>query len=174
MQPAKLSDIKKELLTLNVHQLSDICLRMAKYKKENKELLNYLLFRADDPMEYAELVKSYLETDFKTMQKHYYYSIKTLRKILRTINRHIKFTGSRQVETELLLWFCRNFLQYADTRSSHKPLNALFVRQLEKINKAILKLHEDLQFDYRKEFEEVINEADSKLRSFSKKQFITL
>ena len=50
MKPEKLTGIKKELSGLSVQQLTDICLRLAKYKKDNKELLNYLLFDADDPL----------------------------------------------------------------------------------------------------------------------------
>ena len=174
MKPEKLVDIKKELLTREVRDLSEICLRMAKYKKENKELLSYLLFSADDPLDYAETIKSGLEDNFLALKRHSYYDMKTLRKILRVVNRHIKFTGSRQVEIELLLWFCRNFLTYADTRSSYKPLGALFVRQLEKIMKTFEKIHEDLQFDYRTEIEGLINEASKKLRSFPKRQFENL
>ena len=171
MKLEKLSNIKKELQVLDAQQLSAICLRMAKYKKENKELLNYLLFNADDPMEYAESIKTSLQIDFITLQKHYYYSIKTLRKILRLMNRHIKFTGSKQVEIELLLWFCRNFLAHADVKSSYKPLKALFIRQLEKIDKILIKLHEDLQFDYRIEFEALIRDAEKSIKGFSGKQF---
>jgi hypothetical protein len=171
MKPEKLSDIKKELLAQDVRQLSEICIRIAKYKKENKELLDYLLFRADDPMEYAESIKSTLEGDFKSLRTHYYYSLKSLRKILRLMNRYVKYTGSKEVEMEMLLWFCRNFLIYTDTRSSHKPLRALFVRQIEKIAKVFPKLHEDLQFDYRNELEVLITDAEKKMRGFSRHQF---
>jgi len=171
MKPEKLTDIKKELLMQDVKQLSEICVRIAKYKKENKELLNYLLFRADDPMAYAEEIKSGLDAEFRTLPRQSYYSIKTLRKILRLMNRHIKFTGSKQVEIEMLLWFCNNFLIYADVRSSYKPLRALFMRQMQKINKLFPKLHEDLQFDYRTEFETLIEDAEKKIKGFSRFQF---
>lgn len=164
MKPEKLTDIKKELLTLDLKELVEICLRTAKYKKENKELLNYLLFYADDALQYAELIKSSLEPEFKTLQKHNYYSVKTLRKILRAMNRHIKFTGSKQVEVEMALWFCRNFLQFADTTSSHKPLKALFFRQMERAFKSLPKLHEDLQFDYQQEFESLEADAAKNLK----------
>ncbi|HQS05530.1 MAG TPA: hypothetical protein PLT16_07820, partial [Daejeonella sp.] len=60
MKPEKLSDLKKELSGLSVHELTDICLRLAKYKKENKELLTYLLFDSDKPMKYTEEVKNFL------------------------------------------------------------------------------------------------------------------
>ncbi|HEY0771967.1 MAG TPA: hypothetical protein VGD31_16690, partial [Sphingobacteriaceae bacterium] len=80
MKPEKLVNIKKELSGRSVQELTDVCLRLAKYKKENKELLNYLLFDSHDPLQYAEQVKKFLEEDFKTLQKHYYYSTKSLRK----------------------------------------------------------------------------------------------
>lgn len=170
MAPEKLITIKKELCGRSVQELTDLCIRLAKYKKENKELLNYLLFDADDPLQYAGQVKSFLENDFRTLQKHYYYSTKSLRKILRLINRHAKYTASKAVELELLIWFCNNFLKYADTRSSHKPLQALFIRQLDKIRNLIPGLHEDLAFDYQKEYEQLLDEAGEQLRWLNKKQ----
>lgn len=172
MKPEKLSDLKKELSGLSVLELTDICLRLAKYKKENKELLTYLLFDADNPMQYAEEVKNFLIEDFKTMQKHYYYSTKSMRKIIRLINRYAKYTGSKQVETELALWFCINFLKYADLRTSHKPLQGLLTRQFEKIIKLLPKLHEDLQFDYQKEFESVVINASEQTRWVNKNQYL--
>ena len=72
MNPAKLNDLKKELLNLDSKALVEICLRVAKYKKENKELVNYLLFNAEEPLEYAELVKSSLLEEFENLSKHYY------------------------------------------------------------------------------------------------------
>ncbi|WP_276362459.1 hypothetical protein [Daejeonella sp. H1SJ63] len=172
MKPEKLSDLKKELLNHNVHELTEICLRLAKYKKENKELLSYLLFDATEPMEYAEQVKNFLIDDFKSMQKHYFYSTKSLRKIIRLINRYAKYTGSKQVETELCMWFCSNYLIFADLRTSHKPLQGLLTRQFEKAAKLIPKLHEDLQFDYRQEFEIILNRAEKETRWINKRHFM--
>lgn len=172
MKPEKLGDIKKELLSRSVQELTDICLRLAKYKKENKELLNYLLYDAAEPLEYANQVKLFLEEEFKNLQKHYYYSTKSLRKIIRLINRHAKYTASKQVELELALWFCDNFLLYADLRTSHKPLQGLLSRQFEKISKLIPKLHEDLQFDYKKEFETLLLDASKRVRWINKSLYV--
>jgi hypothetical protein len=172
MKPEKLTGIKKELNGLSVQQLTDICLRLAKYKKDNKELLNYLLFDADDPLAYAEQVKLFLEEEFKALPRHYYQSSKTLRKILRLMNRHAKYTASKQVELEMLLWFCRNFIKYADSGTSHKPLQAIFIRQLEKIKALLPKLHEDLQYDYLREFETLINETAANVRWLSRNAYI--
>jgi hypothetical protein len=172
MKPEKLSDIKKDLSGRSVQELTEICLRIAKYKKDNKELLNYLLFDSNDPMAYAGQVKSFLETDFKALQPNYYYSTKSLRKIIRMMNRYAKYTASKQVETELALWFCHNYLLYADLKSSHKPLQGLLSRQLEKINKLLPKLHEDLQFDYKSEFEEILNRAENQVRWIRKSHYL--
>ena len=170
MKLEKLSDLKKELTGLSTHELTDICLRLAKYKKDNKELLSYLLFDADNPMKYAEQIKSYLLEDFKSMQKHYYYSTKSMRKVIRLINRYAKYTGSREVEIELSLWFCTNFLNFADLQTSHKPMQGLLTRQFEKIIKLIPKLHEDLQFDYQKEFDAILIIASEQTRWVNKSQ----
>jgi len=172
MKPEKLSDLKKVLLVLNTTELTEICLRLAKYKKENKELLAYLLFDANEPMKYAEDVKSFLITDFNAMQKHYFYSTKSLRKIIRLINRYAKYTGSKQVETELSIWFCTNYLIYTDLRTSHKPLQGLLTRQFEKITKLLPKLHEDLQFDYQKEFESLIISAAKQAKWVNKNEYL--
>lgn len=172
MKPEKLSDLKKVLLVLNVPELTEICLRLAKYKKENKELLAYLLFDANEPMKYAEDVKSFLLADFNSMQKHYFYSTKSLRKIIRLINRYSKYTGSKQVETELAIWFCTNYLNYVDLKTSHKPLQGLLTRQFEKITKLLPKLHEDLQFDYQKEYETLIMKAAQQARWVNKSDFL--
>ena len=172
MKPEKLGDIKKELLSRSVQELTDICLRLAKYKKENKELLNYLLYDAAEPLEYANQVKLFLEEEFKNLQKHYYYSTKSLRKIIRLINRLAKYTASKQVELELALWFCDNFLLYADLKTSHKPLQGLLTRQFEKISKLIPKLHEDLQFDYKKEFETLLLDASKRVRWINKSLYV--
>ena len=172
MRVEKLSDIKKELRSLNSDTLVEVCLRLAKYKKDNKELLSYLLYDVDSPLAYAEEVKSSLQISFDGLSRSAYTSTKELRKILRLLSKHAKYTASKEVELELLLWFCTNFLEYADTRSSHKPLLTIFFRQLEKIKRILPKLHEDLQFDYSKSYNDVLESADVKMRFFNKKDYL--
>jgi len=169
MKAEKLSDIKKELQSLNNDQLVSLCLRLAKYKKENKELLSYLLYEADNPVAYAEAVKAVLIDEFHTLKKYDYHSAKQLRKILRLLAKHAKYTGSQEAELLLLLWFCKNYLLYADLRSHYKPLHNIFIKQMEKIRKIFPKLHEDLQFDYASEYEQILDDADTKARWFDKK-----
>jgi hypothetical protein len=172
MRVEKLNDIKKELRQLNAEALAEICLRIAKYKKENKELLSYLLYDADNPLNYAEEVKASLLPSFQNLNKSSYASTKEIRKIVRSLAKHSKYTASKEVELELLLWFCHRFLEYADARSSHKPLISLFTRQLEKIRRIIPKLHEDLQFDYSELYNNLIADAAEKVRFFNKQDFL--
>jgi len=171
MRIEKLSDIKKELRSLNNEALVEICLRLAKYKKDNKELLSYLLYNADAPLNYAEDVKAALLVNFQNLNRSAYTSTKELRKIVRLFTKHTKYTASKEVEIELLIWFCTMFLEYADTRSSHKPLLTIFNRQMEKARRLISKLHEDLQFDYSEIYNQLVAEADNNVRYFNKNDF---
>lgn len=167
-----LKEIKAELKHMSDVQLADLALRMAKYKKENKELLAYLLFEAHDEHTFVEGIKSESGMMFSQLSSQSYAMAKGLRKILRYINKHIKFTGSKQAEIELLMQFCRDYLDYADRRASYKPLRQILIRQVIKIRAAIGKLHEDLQFDYQQEFNDLVTDADRKLGWFNKAEYL--
>jgi hypothetical protein len=163
-----LQEIKKELQHLDGKQVAALCLRMARFKKDNKELLAYLLFDAEDEMAFAENFKREIGLMLSQLPSQSYQAAKVLRKTLRLVNKNIKFTGSKQVEIELLISFCRAYLEYADRRTSYKPLRQVLVKQLEKIAKAITKLHEDLQFDYSQDFEALLGEANERLPWFTR------
>ena len=163
-----LQEIKKELQHLDDKQAALLLLRMARYKKENKELLAYLLFDADDEMAFAENFKHDIGLMISQVPSQGYEAAKLLRKTLKLTNKYIKFTGSKQVEVELLLTFCRNYLAYVDRRASYKPLRLILIKQLEKVYKAINKLHEDLQFDYTTEFDAILEDAAKRLPWFYK------
>ena len=163
-----LKEIKKELQHLNSAQLTELCLRLAKHKKENKELLAYLLFVADDEEAFIEHSKYEVSMMFYMLPGQVYNATKVLRKILRVIAKLSRFSGSKNVEIKLLIGFCTNYLEYIDRRVGYKPLRNLFIKQVEKIEKLISKLHEDLQADYRDEFNMLLEEADRQLPWFSK------
>lgn len=48
MKAVSISDIKQELQTLDAKETARLCSRLARHKKENKELLTYLLFNAQN------------------------------------------------------------------------------------------------------------------------------
>ncbi len=167
-----LQDIKKEIQHLPNEQITELCLRLARHKKESKELLAYLLFESHDEAAFIEKVKGEAGFMFSQLPANNYNAAKGLRKILRLLSKYNKFMASKGGEIELLLNFCTNYLQYADRRTSYKPLRLILVRQLEKIKNLIGKLHEDLQFDYIGSYNEVLSEADAKLTWLNKNDFL--
>ena len=156
MDTASLSDIKKELKTIAPEQLQELCLRLAKYKKENKELLNYLLFEAIDEQSFIQNVKEEIDDQFGLLNKSsFYLAKKTLRKALRTTEKYIKFSGSKETEIELLIYFCEKMKKSGLRMRSHRVILNMYLRQVERIKKVYSVLHEDLQYDYEEAVQEL-------------------
>ncbi len=154
METASLSNIKNELKTIAPQQLQELCLRLAKYKKENKELLNYLLFEAINEQAFIQNVKAEIDEQFKQLNKNsFYLAKKTLRKALKTTDKYIKFSGSKETEIELLLYFCQKMKKSGIKMRSHRVVLNMYQRQVERIKKVHAGLHEDLQFDYEEAVE---------------------
>jgi len=159
MNPATISEIKKALSQLNKDEIAELCLRLARYRKENKELLTYLIFEADDQALFIKHVKEEIDEQFSQMnQTSFYLAKKTIRKVLRSTGKYIKFSGSKQTEVELLLYFCKKLKESGLPWQEHKITFNIFERQVAKIESAIKNLHEDLQFDYGQELEKLLAE----------------
>ncbi|NVN95929.1 MAG: hypothetical protein HXX18_11655 [Bacteroidetes bacterium] len=153
MKTASLKEIKTELNLLHPNRVMELCIQMAKFRKENKELLAYLLFEADNENTYIENVKIQIDELFEEINKsNIYFAKKTIRKILRNTNKYIKYSGSKQTEVELLLHFCKRLKNLGIPLPPNSALGNIYQRQLKKIHQAMATLHEDLQFDYSKEF----------------------
>jgi hypothetical protein len=167
-----LQDIKKEIQHLPNEQIVELCLRLARHKKENKELLAYLLFDANDEHAFIEKVKGEVGFMFSQLPSQSYLAAKYIRKVLRLISKYVKFIGSKQAEIELLLNFCHNYLQYTDRKTSYKPMRLILMRQLQKIQVLISKLHEDLQFDYSQDYNALLIEAENKFPWFYKNDYL--
>ena len=149
---SSIQEIKKDLEKRDKKELLAYCLRLAKYKKENKELLGFLLFEADDITSYIENVKQETDTFFEEINKsNVYYIKKSVRKILRNINKHIRFAASKQAEAEWLIHFCNCFQTYSIPMKKSRQLINLFENQLKKIEAALSSLHPDLQYDLKKQ-----------------------
>ncbi len=149
MTSVSLSDIRKELQHLDSDALQIFCLRLARYKKENKELLGYLLFDAHDEPGYIQQVKGQIELLFEEISdRNLYLTKKILRKILRYANRQIKYSGVPQTELELRIFFCEKIIEARIPLSTGTVLFNLYQQQLKKIDSVLVKLPEDLQTDY--------------------------
>lgn len=152
MKAATISELKKELNATAPKKLLDLCLRLAKYKKENKELLTYLLFEAHNEPAYIQDIKMQIDEQFIELPKaNMYLTKKSLRKILRLTNKYIKYTGSKIAEVELLIYFCLKLKDSGISFRRNTALINLFNQQVKKINATVMTLHEDLQHDYLKE-----------------------
>jgi len=154
MDIASISNIKKELKNLPPQELQELINRLAKYKKENKELLSYLLFEAYNEPEYIRQVKEEIDLQFSSLNRSsFYLAKKTLRKVLRTTNKYIRFSGKKETEIELLLYFCKKMKTSKLNYKSSKVVFNMYINQIKRIQKVISMLHEDLQYDFREELE---------------------
>jgi hypothetical protein len=157
MKAASQKEIKDELILKSPSHLLQLCMRLVKYKKENKELLTYLLFEAHNEQAYIKGIQGEIDLQFEEMNRsNIYFEKKTLRKTLRMINKHIKYSGKKETEVELLIYFCQKMKSSGIPMHKSPVLNNLYQRQILKIKKAILMLHEDLQHDYSLEMESLV------------------
>ena len=75
MKAAGVKSIKEELKNRDRKNFQ-LCLRLSKLKKENKELLTYLLFEADDENYFIKGIKEEIEIEFEEINRKSYYFIK--------------------------------------------------------------------------------------------------
>lgn len=151
MKAATINELKQELSDTPPGKVIELCIRLARFKKENKELLTYLLFEAHDTAAYIANVKAEMDAQFADMNKsNVYFVKKTLRKILRTTAKFIRYCGLPEVEVELLIYFCTRMKALNIAISTNTVLSNIYNNQLKKITKTIATLHEDIQYDYLK------------------------
>jgi hypothetical protein len=148
MRTSTVHELKKELAVLSPSELIEVCLRLAKYKKDNKELMTFLLFEAHDLAGYVEGVKEEIREQMKELSSSPYLMKKSLRKILRITNKYIRYAASKEAEVELLIYFCQQVKEIKAPLHRNTQLANLYEQQIKKIHKAVSALHEDLQYDY--------------------------
>jgi len=152
MKAASVNEIKRELKDVNPVELVELSLRLARYKKENKELISYILFEAHDQQQYIKNVKEEIDKAFSQINiSNLYFAKKTLRKILRMANKFIRFAANKTTEVEILLHYCTNFKGLKKIWNKSTALTNVYNSQLKKIETSVTTMHEDLQHDYLKE-----------------------
>ena len=121
-----------------------------RFKKDNKELLTYLLFLAEDENAYVRLLCDEIDEQFLcTPNMHK----KTLRKVIRWMDKCLRFSGIKETEVQVRLHFCTSLKNSATPYRRHKVMTNMFVGQLKKIHKALESLHPDVQSEFRAEIE---------------------
>ncbi len=162
MKIASINQIRKEIGQLPEAELVVLLSELAKYNKENKELLNYLLFEADFESNYIQKIKEDLDLQFQEINKSNIRFIKKgLQKIARELKKTVKYSGKKETEIELLIHFCKNMIALKIRLDRFPVLFNLLNRQFTNIEKAILKIDEDLHADYREEIELIENYLSS-------------
>jgi hypothetical protein len=157
MKSESISNLKKEIQSLPPELIVQYCIRMAKYKTENKELLSYLIFNAYDQQTFIAEVKEEIDQQFMSLNKsNLYLAKKTIRKALKTTNKFLKFSGLKRTELELLIHFCKKLKATGLPLRHGKVLGNLYLRQIERIDNVLSTLHEDLQLDYASEIEKLM------------------
>lgn len=156
MRAATVHEIKQELITLQPKELVELCLRLSRFKKENKELLTYLLFEAHNEPGYVAGVKEELLAEFASINlSHVYYAKKSLRKIVRIINKYSRYSAEKTTEIELRLFFCQELKSLELPLQKSTVIYNLYLSQWKKSKQLLASLHEDLQYDYKKLIDEL-------------------
>ncbi|MGB0389979.1 MAG: hypothetical protein ACPGD5_00310 [Salibacteraceae bacterium] len=157
MKAASIREIKTELGHLSQQDLAELVLKLARFKKENKELLTYVLFESHDESQFIEMVKEDMEIDFADMNRTSYFLMKkTIRKVLRNIKKNIRYSKKKETEIELLIHFCQLLKHMTPSMDQNRVIYGIYMRQLELAKKGIASLHEDLQCDFNEELEKLI------------------
>jgi vacuolar-type H+-ATPase catalytic subunit A/Vma1 len=159
MKAVTIKQLKDELAHKSANELKELCLHLSRFKKENKELLTYLLFESGDEEAYIHSIKNLMDIHFLEINtKSFFYIRKSARKILTLTKKYIRYSKKKETETELLLYFCKKLKEMKPSMSRSTRLQNVFDSQIKMIKKAIEKLHEDLQYDYQLELNDLLDE----------------
>jgi len=156
MKAVTVKELSQELLNRTPKELRDLCLRLARFKKENKELLTYLLFESSDESSYVESVKKEIDQQFEHVnRKSYYFIKKGLRRILLNTGKYARYSQDKKTEIDLQIYYCTKLKKFTPSIQKNKALRNLYTRQTETIREKLTSLHEDLQYDYGLEMREL-------------------
>ena len=157
MKAVTIKQLKDELSHTPALDLKELFLHLARFKKENKELLTYLLFESHDEESFIQNLKEEVDIQFDDINTNsFFYIRKSIRKILSSIKKHIRYSKKKETEAELLLYFCKKLKAFKPSIGRSTRLQNIFDTQVRMIKKAIERLNEDLQYDYQLELDELL------------------
>ena len=157
MKAASLAEIKKRLVRLEQGEMLEACLRLARFKRDNKELLTYLLFASEDEKAYLASLCAEIDEQFEAMNKStLYYSKKGIRKTIRWMEKFIRYSGNNETELEVRIHFCKTLQASKIPIKKSKVTWNMLLSQLKKIEKVLAKFHPDIQYEYRAEIDKIV------------------
>lgn len=152
MKAATLKIIKDELSTLSAETLQQMLLRLARFKAENKELLTYLLFESNNEAAFVEEAIREMDEQFLEIRNTSGYIIrKQLRKIIKHMLKHIRYSGEPETEARLRLHFCMKMHERGLHQNRSTTIRNMYTSQRTYTENTIQKMHEDLQYEFEKE-----------------------
>jgi len=152
MEAATAKELRDELKHRSESELREIVLRLSRFKKENKELLSYLLFQSHNEDDYIDHIKTVIDEKILEINtSNGYYAKKAIRRILRETKKFVRYSGSKETEVALLIHFCRSLQETHPKLMNIKVVRDIVQRQIVLIKVRISTLHEDLQHDFEQE-----------------------
>ena len=156
MKTASIKQIKDELKHRSPEEYMELVLRLSRFKKENKELLTYLLFEAHDEATFIEGVKQEMDEDFEQINTASpFYIKKSLRKIIRKIRKYSRYSNQKETEVELMIYFAHQLKNMKPDIMQYPNLLKIYQQQVIGIKNKLPKLHEDLQYDFQVELDDL-------------------
>ncbi len=157
MKASSIKEIKSELSSLSAESLQDLCLLLARFKKENKEFLSYQLFEAQDEEGYVQKAKETLDESFENLNiQSTYIAKKQLRKIIRIAAKFSKYSDEKTTEITLYLYITEKMIASGLKIQNSHQINNLYLSLIKKIKAGIATLHEDLQYDFQKQLDRIM------------------
>jgi len=71
------------------------------------------------------------------------------------LKKHARYSNNKETEVELLLYYCYKLKTFKPSIKNNVTLTNIYLRQVESIEKKIIKLHEDLQYDFRERLNDI-------------------
>ncbi len=149
MKAATAKQIKEAISNQSPVFISETILRLSRFKKENKELLSYLLFYANEEHEYLKDVKEELLQLFEGINtSSVFIAKKSLRKILRVAGKYSRYTNIDESDLEIYIYLATLFTSLPSSFKKNKQVANMYANILKKINALLITIHSDLQYDY--------------------------
>jgi hypothetical protein len=154
MQASSVDTLKAELKTLPPKKVLELLLRLTRFKKENKELLTYLLFESHNIQGYIEQIKMEITEAFEELDNSRAYK-KGFRKIQRMINKPIKYMGNRMATVELYLFMAEKIKEQKKSLFTRSFLDKTLHQYIGKIEKLLPLVDEDLRHDVKRQLSDI-------------------